>query len=67
MISFCMLMAHFGLHIYQGTTIRERIQEKLTKQKLIGLIYDRYYGDGDGDGDSDQYYYDDDTEEEYSD
>jgi choline-phosphate cytidylyltransferase len=63
MISFCMLMAHFGLHIYQGTTIRERIQEKLTKQKLIGLIYDRYYGDGD----SDQYYYDDDTEEEYSD
>jgi len=63
MISFCMLMAHFGLHIYQGTTIRERIQEKLTKQKLIGLIYDRYYGDDD----SDQYYYDDDTEEEYSD
>jgi choline-phosphate cytidylyltransferase len=58
-----MLMAHFGLHIYQGTTIRERIQEKLTKQKLIGLIYDRYYGDDD----SDQYYYDDDTEEEYSD
>jgi len=58
-----MLMAHFGLHIYQGTTIRERIQEKLTKQKLIGLIYDRCYGDGD----SDQYYYDDDTEEEYSD
>ena len=56
-------MAHFGLHIYQGTTIRERIQEKLTKQKLIGLIYDRYYGDGD----SDQYYYNDDTEEEYSD
>lgn len=58
-----MLMAHFGLHIYQGTTIKERIQEKLTKQKLIGLIYDRYHGDGDGD----QYYYDDDTEEEYSD
>ncbi|KAG6780627.1 hypothetical protein POTOM_013494 [Populus tomentosa] len=48
-----------------GTTIREQIQEKLTKQKLIGLIYDRYYGDGDGDGD--RYYYDDDTEEEYSD
>jgi choline-phosphate cytidylyltransferase len=59
--------ATFGVHFYQGTAIRERIQEKLTKQKLIGLIYDRYYGDGDGDSDSDQYYYDDDTEEEYSD
>ncbi|KAI5602262.1 hypothetical protein BDE02_01G144700 [Populus trichocarpa] len=44
-----------------GTAIRERIQEKLTKRQLIGLMYDRY------DGDSDEYYYDDDTGEEYSD
>ncbi|CAK7356406.1 unnamed protein product [Dovyalis caffra] len=44
-----------------GTAIREQIQEKLTKQPLIGLIYDRY------DGDSDEYCNDDDTEEEYSD
>ncbi|KAH8521261.1 hypothetical protein H0E87_002352 [Populus deltoides] len=44
-----------------GTAIRERIQEKLTKRQLIGLMYDRY------DGDSDEYYYDDDTGEEYGD
>ena len=53
--------ATFGVHFYQGTAIRERIQEKLTKRQLIGLMYDRY------DGDSDEYYYDDDTGEEYSD
>ena len=55
--------ATYGVHFYQGTAIRERIQEKLTKQQLIGLIYDRY------DGDSDEYYYDDDTgeDQEYSD
>ncbi|KAJ6947055.1 hypothetical protein NC651_001679 [Populus alba x Populus x berolinensis] len=44
-----------------GTAIRERIQEKLTKRQLIGLMYDRYGGD------SDEHYYDDDSGEEYSD
>ena len=53
--------ATVGVHFYQGTAIRERIQEKLTKRQLIGLTYDRY------DGDSDEYYYDDDSGEEYSD
>ncbi|XP_021901565.1 choline-phosphate cytidylyltransferase 2-like [Carica papaya] len=40
-----------------GTAIRERIQERLRGQHLIGFIYDN-------DDDDDEYYYDDESDEE---
>lgn len=49
----------FGVELSQGTVIRERIQEQIRKQLLVGFIYDK----------DDGYYFDDDddNEEEYSD
>lgn len=52
------------LRFYQGTAIRDRIQEQLmAKANMKGLAYD---DNGEEDDDDEYYYYEDSTEEEYS-
>ena len=49
--------------LYQGTVIKERIQEKLKNQQLIGFTNGKDEEDFE---DDEEYYYEYDTEEEES-